>query len=303
MAVSSITASQVTVSVEGTQLSLTNLDKVLYPEAGVTKGAVLDYYRQVAPVLLAHLARRPVTFRRFPDGIDGSSFYEKHVPRGAPDFVSTIPVPTRSGALDHYPAIDSLPALIWAANLAVLEFHVPMWRAASDGQPEPPDLVVFDLDPGAPAGIVECCGVALALRARLAEDGYVPLAKTSGSKGIQLYAKRPVASRGEDPAGYAKALATELAAKSHLGVVANMRRDLRKNKVLVDWSQNSTAKTTVAPYSLRATSRVGVSTPLHWEEVEAVAGGDDPERLRFVPKQVLERIARHGDLFAPLTGA
>lgn len=303
MAVSSVAASKVTVSVEGAQLNLTNLDKVLYPEAGVTKGAVLDYYRQVAPVLLAHLARRPVTFRRFPDGIDGFSFYEKHVPRGAPDFVSTIPVPTRSGEVDHYPAIDSLPALIWAANLAVLEFHVPMWRASSDGRPEPPDLVVFDLDPGAPAGIVECCDVALALRARLAEDGYVPLAKTSGSKGIQLYAKRPVASRDEDPTRYAKALATELAAKSHLGVVANMRRDLRKNKVLVDWSQNSTAKTTVAPYSLRATSRVGVSTPLRWEEVEAVAGGDDSERLRFAPEQVLERIAQLGDLFAPLTGA
>lgn len=302
MAGSSVAASKITVSVEGAQLSLTNLDKVLYPEARVTKGMVIDYYRQVAPVLLAHLVRRPVTFRRFPDGIDGFSFYEKHVPRGAPDFLSTISVPTRSGKQDRYPAIDSLPALIWAANLAVLEFHVPMWRSSRDGHPEPPDLIVFDLDPGAPAGIVECCRVGLALRARLVADGYAPLAKTSGSKGLQLYAKRPRATRDEDPTRYAKALATELAATPELGVVANMRRELRRNKVLVDWSQNSTAKTTVAPYSLRATTRVGVSTPLGWEEVEAVAGGDDPDRLRFSPAQVLERIARHGDLFASLTG-
>ncbi len=303
VAVSKLATSKITVCVEGERLSLTNLDKVLYPEAGVTKGAVLDYYRQVAPVLLVHLKRRPVTFRRFPDGVDGASFYEKHVPRAAPGFVSSIPVPTRSGELDHYPAIDSLPALIWAANLAVLEFHVPMWRSAADGTPEPSDLIVFDLDPGAPAGLVECCIVGLAVRERLVADGYAPLAKTSGSKGIQLYAKRSVSSREEDPTRYAKALASALASHAALGVVANMRRDLRTNKVLVDWSQNSTAKTTIAPYSLRATSRIGVSTPLHWEEIEAVAGGDDPDRLRFGPAQVLERIARDGDLFAPLAGA
>lgn len=290
------------VEVEGKRLALSNLDKVLYPATGFTKGDLIDYYRQVAPVILPWLARRPVTFRRFPDGVEGFSFYEKHLPRGAPTWVRTIPVPSRSdrGKVDEYPAVDGLAALVWAANLAAIELHVPMWRLGRDGLPAASDLLVFDLDPGEGAGMLECCRVACSLRERLERDRYRPLAKTSGSKGIQLYARRPASKRQGDPSEYARQLAEELAADRASGVVANMRRELRRHKVLVDWSQNSTTKTTVSPYSLRARTVPGVSTPLRWSEVEAVVDGLDPASLACTPGQVLQRIADHGDLFAPL---
>lgn len=292
----------VEVEVEGRRLTLTNLDKVLYPATGWTKGDVIDYYRQVAPVLLAWLDRRPVTFRRFPDGVDGSSFYEKHLPRGAPSWVKTVPVAARAtaGKVDRYPAIDTLAALMWAANLAVIEFHVPMWRVGRRGEASAPDLLVLDLDPGEGTGIVECCEVACVLRDRLERDRYRPLAKTSGSKGIQVYARRPPARRRSDPSEYARRLAEELESDRKSRVVANMRKDLRRHKVLVDWSQNSTAKTTVAPYSLRAREIPGVSTPLAWAEVEAVVEGADPASLAFSPAQVLARVAGSGDRFAGL---
>lgn len=302
MATSTTRSASVRVEVEGRTLTLTNLDKVLYPATGFTKGDVLDYYRRVAPVLLPWLAGRPVTFRRFPDGVEGFSFYEKHLPRGAPEWVHTVPVPRRRvpGGMDHYLAIDGLAALMWAANLATIEFHVPMWQVRPDGTPAPADLLVFDLDPGAPAGFRECCAVALALRERLGADGFAPRAKTSGSKGVQVYAARPPERRAEDPSAYARGLAEELAAPPGSGIVSNMRKDLRRNKVLVDWSQNSAAKTTVAPYSLRARPAPGVSTPLRWEEVEAAAAGDDPGLLALTPPEVLARLAELGDLFAPL---
>lgn len=291
------------VEVDGRELELTNLDKVLYPAAGFTKADVIDYYHRVAPVLLPWLSRRPVTFRRFPDGVEGQSFYEKHLPRGAPPWVGTVPVPVAGGTkMDAYPAIDSLPALLWAANLAVIEFHIPMWRTGTNGQPARPDLLVFDLDPGPPAAITQCCEVALVLRGLLETDGLQPLAKTSGSKGVQLYARRPPARRSGDPSDYARRLAEKLAAEPGSGVVANMRKDLRHGKVLVDWSQNSTSKTTVAPYSLRARAMPGVSTPLRWEEVETVANGGDPGALTFAPAEVLERVGHAGDLFSPLLG-
>lgn len=292
------------VEVDGRHLRLTNLSKVLYPATGFTKADSLDYYRRVAPVLLPWLARRPVTFRRFPDGVEGPSFYEKHLPRGAPEWVATIEVPSRSdpGTTSRYPAIDGSAALLWAANLAVLELHVPMWRAGRDGRPARPDLLVFDLDPGEGTGLPQCCALACRIRERLAADGYEPLPKTSGSKGLQLYARRPPARRRGDPNEYARAIAEQLQQERPREVVANMRRDLRPGKVLVDWSQNSLAKTTVAPYSLRARAEPRVSTPLTWDEVETVARGGDEGALAFEPEAVLARVEARGDLFAPLLG-
>lgn len=303
-----------TVEVDGRRLALSNLDKVLYPATATTKAGVLSYYTRIAPVLLPHLAHRPVTLVRAPDGVDGHSFFEKRLPRGAPSWMSTIPVPTHPGRpaspakgkppeppID-YPAVDSLPALVWLVNMATLELHVPMWRVGARRQLLRPDLLVFDLDPGAPAAMADCCAVALLLREALASDGLAPLAKTSGSKGVQLYARRPPRGGPADTLDYAHDLAEELAHEHQASVVANMRKDLRRGKVLIDWSQNQPAKTTVAPYSLRLRERPWVSTPVSWQEVEEVAGGDDPERLRFEPDAVVARVEAEGDLFAPLLG-
>lgn len=288
-----------TVEVEGRQLRLSNLDKVLYPDCGFTKREVLDYYRQVAPAILPHLARRPVTFLRAPDGVEGERFYEKRRPRGAPGWIETLVVLGRDGAID-FPLVESLPALLWAANLAVIELHVPQWRGAPDGAPEPSDLLVVDLDPGAPASLVECCALALDLREALAEDAMEAVAKVSGSKGLQLYARRPRAQVGSDPSAYARRLAERFETDRPGQVVSSMRKRVREGRVLIDWSQNNRAKTTVAPYSLRARSWPTVSCPVTWDEVEATAKGGDPAALRFLPADVLARLERHGDLFAPL---
>jgi len=291
-----------TVDVEGRHLKLSNLDKVLYPETGFTKRDVLAHYLAVGPTMLGHLRDRPVTFRRAPDGVAGQIFYEKHVPRGAPSWLRAIEVAgAKAGSTPiDYPAIDNLAGLIWAANLAVLEFHVPMWRVGRQGVPKRPDLLVVDLDPGAPAGLVECCRVALVLRQALADDGLTPVAKTSGSKGLQLYA--PIGRWRRDSLEYAHDLARRIEAEHRDEVVSNMRKDLRPGKVLIDWSQNNPAKTTVAPYSLRLTPVPGVSTPLRWEEVETVAAGGDEQALRFTPEEVAARLAQRGDLAASLLG-
>lgn len=288
-----------TVEVDGRLLRLTNLDKVLYPACGFTKAAVLDYYRQVAPVLLAHLSGRPVTFLRAPDGVDGERFYEKRRPRGAPPWLQAIVVPGRDRPID-FPLIDSLAALLFAANLGVLELHVPQWRADPDGRPEPADLLVLDLDPGAPAGLAECCRVALAVREVLSHDGMDAAAKVSGSKGLQVYARRPEDLVGEDPSRYARDLASRFEAEMGDLVVSSMRKSLRPGRVLIDWSQNNPAKTTVAPYSLRARQRPTVSCPVTWDEVAdaAAVGGD--ESLRFAPEDVLDRLEACGDLFSGL---
>lgn len=293
------TTVEVEVEVEGHLLRLTNLDKVLYPACGFTKGAVLDYYRRVAPALLLHLADRPVTFLRAPDGVDGERFYEKRRPPGTPPWVRAIVVPGRERPID-FPVIDSLAALIWAANLAVLELHVPQWRAAPQAPPAPSDLLVLDLDPGAPAALAECCHVALALREALRRDGVDPVAKVSGSKGLQLYARRPARLLGEDPSRYARQLAGRFEADMADLVVARMRKRLRPGRVLIDWSQNNPAKTTVAPYSLRARQHPTVSCPVTWDEIGDVASGADPGLLRFEPEDALGRLATKGDLFASL---
>jgi bifunctional non-homologous end joining protein LigD len=290
-------SSKVTVDVEGRHLVLSNLEKVLYPEVGFTKGQVLDYYTRIAPVLLPHLAGRALTRKRYPDGVEGQVFFEKNAPRGTPEWVHTerLPSPGSSKGREtiDYVVVDDLAALVWTANLASLELHTHMWRVGADS----PDLVVFDLDPGAPATVVECCEVALLLREVMREDGLDPLPKTSGSKGMQLYARADGFSSSEETSAYAKGLAQRFEASHPDLVVHRMTKALRPGKVLVDWSQNSAAKTTVTPYSLRARERPTVSTPLTWDEVEACTAADD---LVFTSDDVLARVAEHGDLFAPL---
>jgi len=296
-------SSKVLVDVEGHQLALTNLEKVLYPQVGFTKGQVLDYYTRIAPVLLPHLAGRALTRKRYPDGVDGMVFFEKNAPRGTPDWVRTVILPSPGSSKGRetieYVVVDGLPALVWTANLAALELHTHMWRVAARRRAgahvaSPPDLVVFDLDPGEPATVVECCQVALLLREAMQADGLDPIAKTSGSKGLQLYARAP---RGGDTSTYAKELAQRFEASHPDLVVHRMTKSLRPGKVLVDWSQNSPAKTTVTVYSLRARPRPTVSTPVTWDEVAACR---TPEDLVFTSDDVLARVASFGDLFAPL---
>ncbi|MHB1584630.1 MAG: non-homologous end-joining DNA ligase [Acidimicrobiales bacterium] len=298
------------VELDGHPLTLTNLDKVLYPASGFTKGDVIAYYLAIAPVLLPHVLDRPLTLRRFPDGVDAESFYEKHKPRGTPPWVRSIHLPRtpgsrESGTVEHVVVCDAA-TLAWTANLAALELHVPMWRIDRRGRPDPPDLMVFDLDPGAPATIVECAEVALLLREALGSaHRWEAHPKTSGSKGMQLYVRLPDRDRPESweanaTRPQAEEIARTLAAEHRDLVVANMRKDLRAGRVLIDWSQNHVAKTTVAPYSLRARTEPTVSTPLTWDEVRRCAEGSGSYVPRFLPHEVLERVEAGGDLFAAL---
>ena len=305
---------KIAVQVEGRDLTLTNLAKVLYPADGFTKAEVLDYYQRISPVLLPHIAGRPVTLKRYPDGVDGESFFAKHAPAGRPDWVRTEEIITQSsrsrapGEPVEYVVMDDLPTLMWAANLAALELHVPMWRfpepdSGQAGKPAPehglePDLLVFDLDPGAPATIVECCRVAEALRPLLADEDLDALPKTSGGKGLQLYAR--IGGRGmnaEQVSELAKGFAERLERELPALVVSRMTKSLRTGKVLIDWSQNNGSKTTIAPYSLRARAHPTVSTPVTWDEVAAC---QDVQDLFFTAPDTLARVAEHGDLFAPL---
>ncbi|GLW07544.1 hypothetical protein Misp01_26740 [Microtetraspora sp. NBRC 13810] len=289
---------RVPVQVDGRSLSLSNLDKILYPETGFTKAEVLDYYSRIAPVLLPHLRGRPLTVKRYPNGVTGSSFFEKNAPGHIPGWIRVVTLPspgsTKNRETIDFAVIEDLPTLVFYANLAALEIHVPMWRVDPEGNPHDPDTLVFDLDPGAPATIVDCCRVALLLREELGRDGLAACPKTSGSKGMQLYAPW---DRGPEPAAYAKELARRLEARQPDLIVSVMARKARTGKVFIDWSQNNPAKTTVAPYSLRARETPTVSTPLSWEELEDC---DSAERLSFTAADVLARVERHGDLFAPL---
>ena len=290
---------KIAVDVEGTQVVLSNLDKVLYPSVGFTKGQVLDFYTRIAPVLLPHLAGRALTRKRYPDGVEGPAFFEKNAPRGTPDWVriETLASPgsTKGRETIDYVVVQNLPTLVWTANLASLELHTHMWRVGR----EAPDLIVFDLDPGPPATIVECCQVALLLRPLLEADGLEPVAKTSGSKGMQLYARADSFSSSDETSAYAKGLAQKLERDHPDLVLHRMTKSRRPGKVLVDWSQNSSAKTTISVYSLRARERPTVSTPVTWDEVAACAA---PADLVFTSDDVLARVEQHGDLFAPLLG-
>jgi bifunctional non-homologous end joining protein LigD len=290
------------VEIEGRTLQVSNLEKVLFPEVGFTKAQVIDYYVRIAPVLLPHVAGRPVTFTRWPDGVEGQTFFEKNSARHAPEWVrrETIPSPGSSRGRETLDMVvlESAADLAWAANLAALEVHVPQWQVGDDGQPALPDLLVLDLDPGPDTGIVECCVVAERLGERLEADGLDPVVKTSGSKGMQVYAPIGTPTDREHPSRYAKQLAQELAEETPDNVVWRMEKVLRPGKVLIDWSQNNPAKTTVAPYSLRARAGATVSTPIGWDEVDAVRDGSlDPAELRFTTDAVLARVEAYGDLF------
>lgn len=282
------------VRVGDTELTLSNLDKVLFPN-GFTKGEVIDYYARIASVLLPHLEDRPATRLRFPDGVDGQAFFEKNAPSHTPGWVRTVRVPTPGGSRSaaDFVVIDELPTLVWVANLAALELHVPQWRAGPRGGLRDPDLMVFDLDPGEPAGLDEAREVACLLRDLLDADGLEAFPKTSGKKGLHLYVPLEETSH-ERTSAYAKEAARRLEAGHRDLVVSRMNKRLRTGRVFVDWSQNNRHKTTVAPYSLRAAAEPSVSAPVMWEEVE----GDTD--LWFGPDDVRERAERHGDLLAPL---
>jgi bifunctional non-homologous end joining protein LigD len=281
------------VRVDGRDLELSNLDKVLYPAAGFTKGEVIDYYTRVADVLLPHISDRALTRIRYPNGVDGPFFFEKNAPAGTPDWVrlERLPAPGSGSGRDEldYVVADDLPTLVWLANLAALELHTPQWRVG-----EQPDLLVVDLDPGPPAALAECAEVAVQMRDRLAEDGITAYPKTSGKKGMQLCCPIAATQGADEVSSYAKRIAEELERTSPRTITSKMAKRLRPGKVFIDWSQNSASKTTVSPYSLRAQPLPTVSAPLTWEEVEAGAV------RQFGAPEVLERIAEHGDLFEDL---
>ena len=286
------------IEVEGRRLSLSNLDKVFYPATGFTKGQVIDYYTRIAPVLLPHLRGRHLTLKRYPDGVDGQFFYEKQCPRHRPDWVRTARVPIRTdGRSIDYCMVEDLATVVWLANLADLELHTPLAHADA---PAAPTMLAFDLDPGPPATIVECAEVACRLREAFDHFGLVAFPKTSGSKGMQLYVplNTPTEYRATKP--FAHGIAQVLERRDPALVVSEMRKDLRPGKVFIDWSQNDEHKTTVCVYSLRARERPTVSTPVTWEEVEAVLRSRDPDELAFTSDEVLARVAEHGDCFAPV---
>lgn len=295
---------EVHVDVEGRTLKLSNLHKVLYPATGTTKGEVLDYYARIAPVLLPHLVGRPVTRIRWPHGVQDMSFFEKNAPAGTPSWVRTAKVPTtgsrgesRHGDTLVFPIVEDLATLMWLGNLAALELHVHQWTVDEDGDPVGADRVVIDLDPGEPAGLHECCQVALLARDALDARGLAAYPVTSGSKGLHLYAPLEEPLPSDETSALAKEVAEELQEAYGDRVTATMTKARRAGKVFFDWSQNAGSKTTVAPYSLRGKERPTVATPLGWDEVEAGAE-DEMELGQFVYTEVLERVEEYGDLFA-----
>ncbi len=296
--------SEVHVDVEGRTLKLSNLDKVLYPATGTTKGEVLDYYARIAPVLLPHLAGRPVTRIRWPHGVQAMSFFEKNVPAGTPSWVRTAEVPTtgsrapsRHGDTLVFPIVEDLATLMWMVNLAALELHVHQWTVDAADEPLGADRLVVDLDPGEPAGLHECCQVALLARSALAARGLDARPVTSGSKGLHLYADLSSRLPSEEVTSVAKEVAEELAAEHPARVTATMTKARRRGKVFIDWSQNAGSKTTISPYSLRGRDRPTVATPITWEEVETGAE-DDLGLDQFPMAGVLARVEEYGDLFA-----
>ena len=286
------------VDVDGRQLSLSNLDKLMYPAAGFTKADVIDYYRRIAPVMVPHLAGRPITLVRFPNGVDGQSFFEKNCPSHRPPWVDTVEIMTsgrRSGRnrdeLIRFCLLDSAASLVWTANLAALELHPGLQTDTDLGRPT---WVVFDLDPGAPADVTTCAEVACMIREVLQHVGLESMVKTSGSKGLQLYVPLNSEVTFDQTRDFALAVGQVLEREHPKLITTNMAKDQRGGKVFVDWSQNTFSKTTVAVYSLRARERPTASTPVSWEEVEEGAP------LRFEAPDVLARVDAHGDLFAPL---
>ncbi|HZQ27033.1 MAG TPA: non-homologous end-joining DNA ligase [Acidimicrobiales bacterium] len=291
-----------TVSVEGRALALSNLDKVMYPATGFTKGQVIDYYRAIAPALLTHLAGRPLTLKRYPNGVDDKFFYEKRCPSHRPSWMRTCEIwSDRNKGIVNYCVVDDLASLVWVANMASLELHPSLSRC--DDMPHP-STVAFDLDPGPPADAVDCARVALRLRDLFEQMGLQSFAKTSGSKGIQVYV--PLNSGQADyesAAGtkpFSRAVAQLFEQQFPDEIVSSQKKDVRGGKVLIDWSQNDGYKTTVSVYSLRARERPWVSTPVTWDEVDDIASSGDVERSRFEAGDVVQRVQRLGDLFEPV---
>ena len=286
-----------TLDVGGTKVDVTNLDKIFYPKAGFTKGDVIDYYVRISSVLLPHLKERPITLKRYPDGVEGLYFYEKKCPDHRPEWVKTTKVAKSEGGDINYCVINDLPSLIWAANLADLELHTFLHKAPSIRRPT---ALAFDLDPGPPADIVLCCQVGLWLKALFDALKMESFAKTSGSKGLQVYVPINGPVTYDKTKAFSRAIAELLESQSPEAVVSNMQKSRRPGKVLVDWSQNDDHKTTVNVYSLRAKEYPSVSTPVTWEEVEAVVRTKNATSLQFVSKEVLKRVEKAGDLFAPV---
>jgi bifunctional non-homologous end joining protein LigD len=278
----------------GTTIEVSNLGKVFYPKTGFTKGQIIDYYIRVSPVLLPHLKNRPITLKRYPDGVAGFFFYEKQCPPHRPEWIDTIKVKRTGGGNIDYCVMNSLPALVWAANLADLELHVFLHLMMKIEQPT---ALAFDLDPGAPANISDCCRTALELKKLLDQLKLESFPKTSGSKGLQVYVPLNTPVTYERTKPFAHAIALQLEKQLPELVVSNMQKALRKGKVLVDWSQNDAHKTTVCVYSLRAKERPTISTPVNWEEVKAAAKRKQANILAFEPADVLKRIEKQGDLF------
>ncbi|HEY4883632.1 MAG TPA: non-homologous end-joining DNA ligase [Myxococcales bacterium] len=288
------------VVIEGKRLKLTNLTKVLYPKAGFTKAQVIDYYLRIAPALLPHLRDRPLTLKRYPDGVEGEYFYEKNCPAHRPPWVKTAPIwSDQNRRVMHFCLVQDVATLAWAVNLADLEMHVPLHRAPDADRP---DSVVFDLDPGAPADLVSCCEVALILHDLFARLQLQSFAKTSGSKGLQLYIPLNSGATYGETKPFSRAVAEALAARRPELVVSNMKKSLRGGKVLLDWSQNDPHKTTVCVYSLRARERPTVSMPVTWSEVRRCLRARDPSLLSFEADAALRRVEKRGDLFAPMLG-
>jgi len=288
------------VEVDGRELKLTNLDKVLYPKAGFTKGEVVDYYAKVAAAMVPHLSGRAVTLRRFPEGVEDldAAFFEKRCPKHRPKWVKTARVEAgpHAGKID-FCVCDGLPTLIWFAQLAAVELHPSLSKTRA---PKRPTVLAFDLDPGPPADIVDCCRVGLRLRDMFGHFGVESFAKTSGSKGLQVYVPLNDKVSYDVTKPFAKAIAQLLEKQTPDQVVSKMKKVEREGKVFVDWSQNHQRKTTIAVYSLRARERPTASTPVTWEEVENAADSGDASTLVFEADAVLDRIERHGDLFAPV---
>ena len=284
--------------VEGKKLAVSYLKKVLYPKAGFTKGQVIDYYIRIAPVLLPHLKDRPLTMKRYPDGVEGEFFYEKNCPSHRPNWVQTAKVWSEGNQrIMHYCLANDLPTLVWAANLADLELHTSLSRK---NKVDRPTMMVFDLDPGPPADIVHCCQVGVWLRDLLSKMKLKSWAKTSGSKGLQVYVPLNTPVTYDDTKTLSRALAQHLEREHSDYVTSNMSKAVRKRKVFVDWSQNDEHKTTICVYSLRAKEEPTVSTPVSWGEVENCLKKKRADLLRFRSDQTLARVEKQGDLFEPV---
>ncbi len=280
--------------IAGRTLKVTNLTKVLYPLVGFTKAQIIEYYVKIAPAMLTHIHDRGVTFKRWPDGVTTEPFFNKRATTHRPDWIDTCTGPGDKGKGIEYPVLSETAALAWSANLAALEIHSPMARC---GEIDSPSILVFDLDPGSPATIVECSQVALKIRDVLEQVGLESFAKTSGSKGMQLYVPLNSPHTHHHASDFALAVAQLLEKQNPSGVTSTMTKSVRSGKVFIDWSQNSRHKTTIAPYSLRGKERPTVSTPISWDEVSECADG---EWLSFEAFDVVDRVEEMGDVFAPV---